>query len=173
MNRKSNNTVVLGLQGKAQLETIYGHIAETMIAMPWTALFFKTTEPNAAEWISKYLGEQEIERVRESRTDGTAGPHHNRKSKTYVLERLYRYPVIASQISGLPARQGYLKSGNLIVPLTLQEWVLPKLHEGYTPRDMGPMFPVQTRSKGNNPEEERSRQRDQKRKRDQGRKLFD
>jgi hypothetical protein len=173
MNRKSNNTVVLGLQGKAQLETIYGHISETMIAMPWTALFFKTTEPNAADWISKYLGEQEIERVRESRTDGTAGPGHNRTSKTYVLERFYRYPVIASQISGLAARQGYLKSGNLIVPLTLQQWDQPKLHEGYSPRDMGPMFPVPTRSKGNNPEDERSRQRDQKRKRDQGRKLFD
>ena len=173
MNRKSNNTVVLGLQGKAQLETIYGHISETMIAMPWTALFFKTTEPNAAEWISKYLGEQEIERLRESRTDGTGSPGRNRASKTYMLERLYRYPVIASQISGLPARQGYLKSGNLIVPLTLKEWDLPKLHEGFIPRDMGPMFPVQPKSKDGDPEGERSRQRDQKRKRGQDRKFLD
>ena len=62
-NRKSNNPVVMGIQGKAQLETIYGHIAETMLSMPWTALFFKTTEPGAAEWISRYLGVQEIERL--------------------------------------------------------------------------------------------------------------
>jgi type IV secretory pathway TraG/TraD family ATPase VirD4 len=33
-NRKSNNPVVIGIQGKAQLETIYGHIAETMLSMP-------------------------------------------------------------------------------------------------------------------------------------------
>ena len=44
---------MIGIQGKAQLETIYGHIAETMLSMPWTALFFKTTEPGAAEWISR------------------------------------------------------------------------------------------------------------------------
>ena len=69
--------MVLGLQGKAQLETLYGHMAEAMLSQPGTKIFLKTSEPNAAEWISDAIGEQEIERFRESRTQrdalGTAG----------------------------------------------------------------------------------------------------
>ncbi len=145
-NRKSNNPVVMGIQGKAQLETIYGHIAETMLSMPWTALFFKTTEPGAAEWISRYLGVQEIERLRESRTTGygMTGFQPNRESKTYVLETRNRYAVLESEASGLDALRGYLKSGNFIVPLTLDYWDLPKKHEGFMLRELAPMFPART-----------------------------
>ncbi len=54
-NRKSKNPVVLGFQGKAQLEVIYGHLAEVMLSQPATKIFLKTTEPKAAEWVSKAL----------------------------------------------------------------------------------------------------------------------
>ena len=143
-NRKSNNPVVLGIQGKAQLESIYGHIAETMLSMPWTALFFKTTEPGAAEWVSRYLGVQEIERLRESRTRGDygMGGRGGRTSKTYVLETRNRYAVLESQISGLPALQGYLKSGNSIVPLTLAYCELAKRHAGFEPRPLPTLLPA-------------------------------
>ena len=50
-NRKSRNPIVLGFQGKAQLEVIYGHLAEVMLSQPATKIFLKTTEPNAAEWV--------------------------------------------------------------------------------------------------------------------------
>jgi hypothetical protein len=171
MNRKSNNPIVLGLHGKAQLETIFGHISETMIAMPWTALFFKTNEPNAAEWISRYLGQQEIERLRESRTEGSSGS--NRRSKTYVEESIYRYPIIASQISGLSERQGFLKSGNFIVPFTLCKREFAKRHKGHIPRDIGQMFPVLPRERRSDSEQERSRQREEKRARDKGQRFLD
>jgi hypothetical protein len=169
MNRKSNNTIVLGLHGKAQLETFFGHISETMIATPWTALFFKTNEPNTAEWISRYLGQQEIERLRESRTEGTSGS--NRRSRTYVDESVYRYPVIASQITGLSEREGYLKSGNFVVPFTLRRKQFPKLNEGYIPRNIGRMFPAQPQEKHEGSEKDHSRRRDEKR--DKGRGLLD
>ena len=131
-NRKSDNPVVMGIQGKAQLETIYGHIAETMLSMPWTALFFKTTEPNAADWISRYLGRQEIERVRISRavTPGAQMGAAHRETKTYAIERTERYPVMPSEVGGLEALRGYLKSGNYIVPLTIDYWDLPRRAEG-------------------------------------------
>ena len=35
-NRKSNNPIILGFQGKAQLEVIYGHLAEVMLSQPAT-----------------------------------------------------------------------------------------------------------------------------------------
>jgi type IV secretory pathway TraG/TraD family ATPase VirD4 len=52
-NRKSNNPMVLGFQGKAQVEALYGHVAEAMLSQPATKIFLKTSEPNASEWISK------------------------------------------------------------------------------------------------------------------------
>ena len=69
-NRKSNNPMVLGFQGKAQVEALYGHVAEAMLSQPATKIFLKTSEPHASEWISKAIGEVEIERFRESRTHG-------------------------------------------------------------------------------------------------------
>jgi hypothetical protein len=171
-NRKANTSILLGLQGKAQLETIYGHIAETLLAMPWTALFFKTTEPEAAEWISRYLGVQEIERWRPSQTSGESGPCRRRESKTDAEERFNRQAVSASEISGLPERKGYLKSGNFIVPLTVARLALPIIAEGFIPRQLPPMFPVRTEPKNNEPEDDPSRQQEQKRQTNQGRAFF-
>jgi hypothetical protein len=111
-NRKSNNPVVIGLQGKAQLETIYGHIAETMLSMLSTKIFLRTSEPRAADWISRAIGEVEIEQLRESRTQNV-GPGQ-RESKSYQLERRVEPLVMASEIAGLPDRHGYIKSGNLV-----------------------------------------------------------
>ena len=85
-NRKSNNPMVLGFQGKAQVEALYGHVAEAMLSQPATKIFLKTSEPHASEWISKAIGEVEVERFRESRTRGVfprergerAAGHHAR-----------------------------------------------------------------------------------------------
>ena len=51
-NRKSNNPVVLGFQGRSQLETRYGHDAEAMLSQPATKIFLRTSEPHAAKWIA-------------------------------------------------------------------------------------------------------------------------
>ena len=42
------------------MEVLYGHIAEVMLSQPATKIFLKTSEPNAAEWISRAIGEVEI-----------------------------------------------------------------------------------------------------------------
>ena len=52
------------------MEALYGHVAEAMLSQPATKIFLKTSEPHASEWISKAIGEIEIERFRESRTMG-------------------------------------------------------------------------------------------------------
>lgn len=44
-NRKYGNPVVVGFQGRSQLEKRYGKDAEAMLSQPATKLFFKTTEP--------------------------------------------------------------------------------------------------------------------------------
>jgi hypothetical protein len=110
-NRKSNNPVVLGFQGRSQLETRYGHDAEAMLSQPATKIFLRTSEPHAAKWISDTFGEVEIERVRESRSNG------QQAQRSYGLERQVEPLVMPSEISGLPSLRGFLKLENLVVRL--------------------------------------------------------
>jgi type IV secretory pathway TraG/TraD family ATPase VirD4 len=115
-NRKSNNPVVLGFQGRSQLETRYGHEAEAMLSQPATKIFLRTSEPRAAKWISETIGEIEIERLRESRSTA-----HNPKystSKSYNLDRQIEPLVMASEITGLEPLNGFLKNGNLVVRMS-------------------------------------------------------
>jgi len=51
--RKSNIRLVLGLQGRSQLENLYGSQAEVMLSQPMTKVFMRTSEPDAAHWISR------------------------------------------------------------------------------------------------------------------------
>jgi hypothetical protein len=69
-NRKYGNPVVLGFQGRSQMEKRYGKDAEAMLSQPATKVFFKTSEPRAAKWISDAIGEIEVERLKESRSMG-------------------------------------------------------------------------------------------------------
>ena len=45
--RKSDNPIIFGYQGKAQLEVIYGHLAEVMLSQPATRIIMKTGEPKS------------------------------------------------------------------------------------------------------------------------------
>ena len=107
-NRKSRNPIVLGFQGKAQLEVIYGHLAEVMLSQPATKIFLKTTEPNAAEWVSRAIGKVEIERMKETHFDGS------RSGRNFSLDRQTEPLVLDSEISGLENLHAYLKHGNYV-----------------------------------------------------------
>ena len=107
-NRKSRNPIVLGFQGKAQLEVIYGHLAEVMLSQPATKIFLKTTEPNAAEWVSRAIGKIEIERMKETHFDGS------RAGRNFSLDRQTEPLVLDSEISGLENLHAYLKHGNYV-----------------------------------------------------------
>jgi type IV secretory pathway TraG/TraD family ATPase VirD4 len=115
-NRKSNNPVVLGFQGRSQLETRYGHEAEAMLSQPATKIFLRTSEPRAAKWVSETIGEVETERLREGRS--TAHNPRYSMSKSYSLDRQVEPLVMSSEITGLEPLHGYLKSGNLVVRMS-------------------------------------------------------
>jgi hypothetical protein len=107
-NRKSNNPIIMGFQGKAQLEVIYGHLAEVMLSMPTTSIFLKTKEPNAGEWVSKAIGKVEIERMKESHFDGT------RSGRNFALDIQVEPAVMESEISGLPDLHAFIKYENYV-----------------------------------------------------------
>jgi type IV secretory pathway TraG/TraD family ATPase VirD4 len=133
-NRKSNNPVVLGFQGRSQLETRYGHEAEAMLSQPATKIFLRTSEPNAAEWISRTIGGVEIERLKESRSSGQLG--NQRKTTSHNNERQIEPLVMDSEISGLANLHGYLKSENLVVRMSFPITSLPSRQPGYIQRPM-------------------------------------
>jgi type IV secretory pathway TraG/TraD family ATPase VirD4 len=127
-NRKSRNPLVLGFQGKAQLEVIYGHLAEVMLSQPATKIFLKTTEPKAAEWVSNAIGKVEIERMKETHFDGS------RSGKNFSLDRQVEPLVMDSEISGLENRHAFLKLGNNVARFHFEYMDVPQTTPGFVPR---------------------------------------
>jgi len=111
-NRKYGNPVVLGFQGRSQMEKRYGQDAEAMLSQPATKVFFKTSEPRAAKWISEAIGEIEVERLKESRSVGLL-----RSKKSYAMEIATKPLVMASEIAGLDSHRAYIKQQNRVVPV--------------------------------------------------------
>ncbi len=107
-NRKSRNPIVLGFQGKAQLEYIYGHLAEVMLSQPATSIWLTTKEPKAGQWVSEFIGKVEKERLRETHFDGT------RAGRNFAMERQVEPLVLESEISGLPDLHAYMKYQNYV-----------------------------------------------------------
>ncbi len=131
-NRKSNNPVVLGFQGRSQLESRYGHEAEAMLSQPATKIFLRTSEPRAAKWISDTIGEVETERLKESRS--TAHNPRYSVSKSYTLDRQVEPLILPSEITGLEPLHGYLKCGNMVVRITFPYIELPEKHPRFVER---------------------------------------
>jgi type IV secretory pathway TraG/TraD family ATPase VirD4 len=127
-NRKSRNPLVLGFQGKDQLEVIYGHLAEVMLSQAATKIFLKTTEPKAAEWVSNAIGKVEIERMKETHFDGS------RSGRNFSLDRQIEPLVMDSEISGLENRHAFLKLGNNVARFHFEYMDLPLTTPGFIPR---------------------------------------
>jgi hypothetical protein len=116
-SRKARAPIVIGLQGKAQQDAKYGQIAQAMVSMAATKVFMGTSEPEAARWISDAIGEVEIERYRESRTESHGSGTQNSTSSQCETPR--ERPVMASQIMGLPPLHAYFRHGNFVVPIQM------------------------------------------------------
>lgn len=148
--RKSNNPVVLGFQGKAQLEYLYGHLAEVMLSQPATSVWLTTKEPNAGEWVSKFIGKVEIERLRETHFDGT------RSGRNFALDRQVEPLVLESEISGLADLHAYMKYQNFVTRFSFPYFNMPEVAEGFErrerPDDKLPYDPARVRGGEPNPE---------------------
>ncbi|MGB6474085.1 MAG: type IV secretion system DNA-binding domain-containing protein [Candidatus Sulfotelmatobacter sp.] len=134
-NRKSGNPVVIGFQGRSQLEVRYGHEAESMLSQPATKIFLHTSEPRAAKWISDTIGEVEMERVRET---VNTHPLKISKSRSYHNERRTEPLVLPSEISGLQRLHALLKVDNLVVPFSFPYLAPEKTEPGFIPREITP-----------------------------------
>lgn len=129
-NRKSQNPVILGFQGRSQMEARYGENAEAMLSQPATKIFLRTTEPRAAKWVSEAIGEIEIERLRETHYDGS------RAGRNFALDRQTEPLVLPSEISGLDDLRGFLKYGNHVARFSFPFLALEEKHPAFIERTM-------------------------------------
>jgi hypothetical protein len=129
-NRKSKNPLVIGFQGKSQLEVTYGHLAEVMLSQPATKIFLKTTEPKAAEWVSNAIGKVEIERLRETHSTGL------RAGNNFTVERQVEPLVLDSEISGLADKHAFLKLGNHVARFSFAYNDVPATQPAFVPRPL-------------------------------------
>jgi type IV secretory pathway TraG/TraD family ATPase VirD4 len=127
--RKSKNPVVLGFQGKAQLEYLYGHLAEVMLSQPATSVWLTTKEPSAGEWVSKFIGKVEVERLRETHFDGT------RAGRNFALDRQVEPLVLESEISGLADLHAYMKYQNYVTRFSFPYFDMPEIAKGFELRE--------------------------------------
>jgi type IV secretory pathway TraG/TraD family ATPase VirD4 len=127
--RKGQNPVVLGFQGKAQVEYLYGHLAEVMLSQPATSIWLTTKEPNAGEWVSKFIGKVEIERLRETHFDGTRAGHN------FTIERQVEPLVLESEISGLPDLHAYMKYQNYVTYFSFPYFDMPDIAKPFELRE--------------------------------------
>ena len=127
--RKSDNPIIFGYQGKAQLEVIYGHLAEVMLSQPATKFVLKTAEPKAAKWASELLGDIEIERLRETVADG------KRQGKSFTLDRQTEPLVMASEIGGLSDLHAFVKQGNYVSRFSFPHMDMQLIAEALVPRE--------------------------------------
>ena len=131
-SRKANVRLVIGFQGKAQIEQLYEKMAEVMLSQPSTKLFLRTTEPKAAEWISDSIGEVEIERLKSSTTEAV---NDRRDSINSEMARQMEHLIIPSEIMGLAKLEGYLKYNNLVVKIKIRPQDYEKIAEGFITRE--------------------------------------
>jgi type IV secretory pathway TraG/TraD family ATPase VirD4 len=127
--RKSRNPVVLGFQGKAQLEYLYGHIAEVMLSQPATSIWLTTKEPKAGQWVSEFIGKVEVERLRETHFDGT------RAGRNFALDRQVEPLVLESEISGLADLHAYMKYQNYVTRFAFPYFDMPVVANGFELRE--------------------------------------
>ena len=129
-NRKSQNPVILGFQGRSQMQARYGEDAEAMLSQPATKIFLRTTEPRAAKWVSEAIGEIEIERLRETHYEGA------RAGRNLALDRQTEPLVLPSEVSGLDDLRGFLKYGNHVARFSFPFIALEEKSPGFDERTM-------------------------------------
>ena len=78
-----------------------------MLSQPRTKFFLRTGEAHAAEWISKCIGEVDIEHLREGRTSGELGLN---TSKNASVDSRVEPAILPSEITNLENLRGFFQT---------------------------------------------------------------
>ncbi|MDA7742186.1 type IV conjugative transfer system coupling protein TraD [Francisellaceae bacterium] len=105
--RKFGGCIVIGIHSITQLEFIYGRDEATAITDLFnTSNYYRSPKSRVAEWVSKDLGEQIVEEVRESQS---YGPNAIRDGNTIARQRVTRPTVDTGTIMQLEDLNFYVR----------------------------------------------------------------
>jgi type IV secretory pathway TraG/TraD family ATPase VirD4 len=113
--RKYGVCCICGIQTVAQLRSTYGRDdAQTLLSCMATKLILPPGDNETADYMSKELGEQEIERLQTSegssqKTGFMTMDHDKNASTNQHLHRQTQAAVMPSQLLSLPNLQGYVR----------------------------------------------------------------
>ena len=120
--RKYNCRLLLGFQGRSQLEALYGKQAEVIMSSPKTRIFLATKEYSASEWIANNIGKPERQRQVESFTSSLLS--NGRDSISTRTETKLEHLILPNQIQNLKNLSGYLRYDDYV---TFFRFPYPKL----------------------------------------------
>lgn len=105
--RKAGLRTVIGIQSISQLRELYGDDrATTILGSLKSAAIFNTEDPDTGEYLSKRIGDGEVEITNSSsgRATGALGNNHTGQSTHRTVRRV----VLPSEIAALPNLSAYL-----------------------------------------------------------------
>lgn len=103
--RKAGGCLVVGLQSISQLNDRYGeNSAQSILSCLSTWLVLRCTDPETAEYMSRYLGEAQVLRAVEGKSSSDSGDSHSWNQQT-ANQRV----VMASEVQQLANLHGFLK----------------------------------------------------------------
>jgi len=103
--RKCGGCLVIGVQSVSQLIDRYGeNAAQSILGCLSTWLVLRCTDPETAEYMSKYLGEAQVKKASEGKSSSDSGASHSWNEQS-ANQRV----VMASEIQQLANLEGYLK----------------------------------------------------------------
>ena len=130
--RGLHHPVVLGVPSKAQMEAVYGQETDALLSQAATRIWLKASEPKMAEWISRSIGEVEMERFRAKQ--GRKDFFYPKNARS-LRGDITREPLVtAAEIGALDPFDGYLQHGNLIVRMRFPRVVPVETAERFVER---------------------------------------
>jgi type IV secretory pathway TraG/TraD family ATPase VirD4 len=111
--RKSDNPIVVGFQGMAQMDANYGKQAETMLSQPFYNFILRSQESRASKHLSERIGSVQLERVKESKPASFL----HRRYRSYTTERVIEPLVMPSEIQELEDLTGYFVASGKVVKI--------------------------------------------------------
>lgn len=133
--RKYGVAGVLGLQSQAQAREIFGRDgAEALSGLVSTRVAFRAPDADTAAWLSRELGERDVEELRESYRGDTGDPSTNNLASS----RETRPVVMATEIQQLPNLAAYVRlPGDLpVARVSLQYKNRPQVAEHFVAADV-------------------------------------
>jgi hypothetical protein len=147
--RKYRFASIAGFQCKSDVEEIYGQYGMKSLSSCYqTMCILRTVDADTSDYLSKTLGDHEIERESQS-TSRTSGGENNTSSTSWRTDRKIQRVILPSEIQNLPTRVGYLSIagqndiGIVEIPIVDVEPVIKTFEEkDYVKRNDNPAQPV-------------------------------